>query len=296
MKKYFYLSTFLIFLQFNAQALDLKFTVEDLDHPESVLITQNAIYISEMGIDTGEVIQDGDIQKRNLFGKVDQKFKVNTPLTSPMGMGISRNHLYIADVDKIVILSATTGEFINQINMSHFKVNFLNDIEIISNRYLIITATNLKKVFCYDLVQDIFLDLNIDLKGNAPNGVTFDTVHKELYISANEAHTLGNDGNGKVLVYNIDFKNLDSKLIRSTSLGRFLDGIEIQNQSVILSDWFSREKEGKLYSLNKKTLQTNNHDLLLNIGGFADFDFNQKTKFLAAPALTENKVYIYESI
>lgn len=267
-------------------------TLLGFNHPESVLIGEKSIFISDMGKDTDSLAKDGDIIKYSFDGGVDTSFKIKAPLISPMGMAKLHDSLFIVDQNRVVVVSAITGDLEWELDLSFMGATFLNDIKLVDQRYLMVSATNLKRIFCVDIFAKSLIDFSIDLEKNAPNGLEYDLKTSTLYIAANKEHKLGNKGNGVVLSYSIDMKNKEAQLIKKNFIGKFIDGISIDGDKILISDWFSRKADGRIYSLNKTSLQYIK-ETIFQTSGLADFDFNKKKKLLVNPDFVNGRIYFY---
>lgn len=135
-------------------------------HPESVLVEENHLWVSDMGQDPSEKENaDGNLVKYNLAGDLDQKFTLKTKLNSPMGMAIVQDTIYLADVNRVVGVNKITGELDQLFDLSFSNTTFLNDIVAIDDQYLIVTATDIKKIFLISLKLKTISELNIDFHG-----------------------------------------------------------------------------------------------------------------------------------
>lgn len=267
-------------------------TVTGFSHPESVLVGKSSIFISDMGEDTDSLVKDGEIVKYSFEGGVDTSFKLKEPLISPMGMSEFNNSLYIADQNRVVVISSVTGDFEWELDLSHMGATFLNDVKLIDHRYLLVSATNLKRIYCIDTFTKSLIDFNIDLQNNAPNGIEFDSENSILYIAANKEHKLGEYGNGVVLSYSLDMKNKEALMLSKKYIGKFIDGISIDGESILISDWFSRKADGRIYTLNKTTLEYIK-ETIFQTSGLADFDYDETKKLLVNPDFVNGKIYFY---
>lgn len=267
-------------------------TLSGFQHPESTLVTKDAIFVSDMGKSTDSDKMDGMVYKFDLNGVLDSNFNVKTELKSPMGMTIIGQQLYIVDMDRVVVLSVENGDMLKEYDFRHLGASFLNDIVAVGSRYLYVTATNLKKVFIVDIYTGLINNSDLDLMSAAPNGITYDSYRSQLYISANRVHSLGEEGNGLVISYNLNSSNR-SYINEMRYIGKFIDGITFKRNNLIVSDWVSRQNEGKLYYLNRYTLKLNaTHEM--NTAGLADISYDRNAELLVNPDLVHGRVYIYK--
>lgn len=263
------------------------------DHPESVLIANQSLFISDMGKEHSSNIKDGNLYKFDLFGNLDRDFTLKDKLVSPMGMAETNDIIYVADVNKVLGFSSFSGAKIVEYDLSGWNATFLNDIAIVENRYLLVTATTLKKIFNIDLKTNKIKEITFDLLGSAPNGIAYDAKKSLVYIAANKEHNLGDYGNGMVFTFSIYGKENRSSLVEQQSMGKFIDGISIGKNTLIVSDWYDRENGSKLYYLNKRSLNLIS-EFSLGTGGLADFSYDSKSNLLVTPDFINGKIYIYK--
>lgn len=269
-------------------------TIEGLIHPESALVTNSSLFISDMGEDTGAVKNgDGNLLKYHHDGTINSDFELKTPLHSPMGMALNGDTLYIADVDRVVGIHSESGELVFAADFSSYGATFLNDLVVIDQRYIVVSATALKKIFVHDLILNKSWELIINLEGRAPNGLAWDEQERILWFAANKAHTLGDVGNGQILqvTLNDDFKQGEASLFQE--LGRFLDGIVVTEDKIFVSDWFGFGADGKVYEISRAaTDEVQTFELALS--GLADFSYDTKTNKFYMPELTQGRVQVLE--
>ena len=83
-------------------SLEIKWVVDGLNEPESVIFDKNSdtIYISNINGDPLKLDKNGYISKISVNGQILDK-KWITGLDAPKGMAISNGHLFVADLNKI---------------------------------------------------------------------------------------------------------------------------------------------------------------------------------------------------
>lgn len=268
-------------------------TIRGFTHPESTLVTNTAIFVSDMGQDTSSRKKDGQVYKFSLDGELDTNFDVREKLISPMGMTIIDQILFVVDEDKVIALSSINGSKLREYDFSIFGATFLNDIVSVEEQYLFVTATNLKKIFIIDTNTGFIKESGLDLKGTAPNGIAYDSYRSRIYVSGNRVHELGENGNGVVFIYQFNKSTHSSYIEKYIFIGKFLDGIAIKGRNLVVSDWMSRKNEGTLYYLNRITLRLNMQYNLF-VSGLADISYSENPSLLLVPSLTEGLVHIYK--
>jgi hypothetical protein len=293
------LGTYLVLLMDLFAAIEIT----GLKHPESGLFVKDMIYITEMGEKTrGSNDKDGRVARYFLNGKNDERFQFQGQLTNPMGMAYAQGVLYIADYDRVIGVSTRTGEVVYTQSLALFGANFVNDLVIVDNRFLICTDSALKKIFKIDLSSNIrnVQELNlgrfapIDL---APNGLYYDEKNRALYLASNGKHALGKEGNGYFMVFRV--QNLEKnqlELLVYFRRGKFFDGVVKTPFGVMISDWGGYENDGVLHVF--KDFWNGNRRLYkkikLGTKGLADIDFHYSKRILLAPDLLSGKVRLIQ--
>ncbi len=279
-------------LVFAATEPVLFHSINSFNHPESVLVEQNTLWISDMGQNPSEVENaDGNLVKYNLSGDLDQTFTLKTKLNSPMGMAIIKDTIYLADINRVVGVNKNSGELDQVFDLSFSSSVFLNDIVAIEDQYLIVTATDIKKIYLISLNQNKVEELNIDFHGYTPNGVFYEKQTHILYFASNEKHALGQEGNGKVSKYL--FENKKATFQQEFSVGKFLDGVFVKEDQIVVSDWQSAGNDGKIYILDKSSIVLS-HEFSLKTSGLADMDYSEKNKVLVTPDFIQGIVRLYK--
>jgi len=144
--------------------------------PESVLLDvgNNVLYATNIdGTDPWAKDGKGSIAKVNLYGKILDAEWIKG-LNSPKGMALYKNMLYVADLDKIVLIDVIKGTIEKELPVA--GAVGLNDVSINKDGVVYVTDSKGKKLFRIENgVPAVFIE---NLKG--PNGVL---AHlQDLYI------------------------------------------------------------------------------------------------------------------
>ena len=109
-------------------SLEIKWVVDGLNEPESVIFDKNSdtIYISNINGDPLKLDKNGYISKISVDGQILEK-KWIKGLDAPKGMTIFNDHLFVADINKIWKINTLNKK------KQFFLVNgagFLNDLVV----------------------------------------------------------------------------------------------------------------------------------------------------------------------
>lgn len=264
--------------------------------PESVIGNDQYLFASNLGTGSNPLGKDGDgyISKLSYTGDlIEQKF-ISLPgqLDGPTGMAFLGNRLFAADLDEVIGFDLDGVAAPVRVDLRSQGVSFLNDLVAVSDRHLVVSGTNVKKLFLIDTVAESFLPIDLDFTLSAPNGLAFDPATDKLFVAANLVHNVGNTSNGEVLVLDLDVENASATFgTRLSNAGRFLDGISLFGDGeIIYSDWVTNS--GATGTLHRFDIDTLEMDMPtpLGLSGFADFHWQQGRRVLAAPSLTAGRV------
>ena len=263
-------------------AAELKevWRAEGLRQPESVLFDpeRNVLYVSN--VDGGPTDKDGKgyIAKLMPDGKAVAAEWV-TGLNAPKGLALSGDRLYVADIDRLVVIDIDTGEIAKIYEAPDAK--FLNDVVVGKDG----------RVFVSDTLTDTIYALDGDTFGvwlnsgdlAAPNG---------LYVD-NDKLIVASWGKGEMMSAKPDHLrtvDLDSKEIANlgdgTPIGN-LDGLAPDgNGDFLVTDWvagalFRVEPSGKA----EKLLDLNQ--------GTADLFYRHDEKLVMIPFMNDGVLVAY---
>lgn len=265
--------------------------------PESVIGDAQFLYASNLGTGANPLGKDGDgyISKISYTGElIEQKFiSLRGQLDGPTGMAFIGNRLFAADLDEVIGFDLDGVASPVRIDLRSQGVSFLNDLVAVSDRHVVVSGTNVKKLFLVDTVAESFTPIGLDFTLSAPNGLAFDPATDKLFVAANLVHNIGSSAaNGEVLVLDLDVESASATFdTRLSNAGRFLDGISLFGDGqVIYSDWVTNGgATGTLHRFDIDTLEVD-MPTPLGLSGFADFHWQQGRRVLAAPNLTAGRV------
>jgi len=211
---------------------------------------------------------NGFIAKLSLNGEVMIQ-KWITGLDAPKGMGISKGHLFVTDINRVHKISITDEKVVKE-----FKVDgaeFLNDITVGPDGAVYISDMSTNKI--HRIVKnkiEMFFDNDEIIK---PNGLTFED--KNLLIGTK---------NG-IFTLNISDKSLQH-LVKNTGS---IDGLELDGKgNYIISDWSGKVQ---LVHPDKPAIELlNTTDYNINA---ADIEYIADRELLLIPTFFDNRVTAY---
>ena len=264
---------FFLFISLNAQTRQLvkKWETDSVFKvPESVLYDPDhrMLYVANIdGKQPWEKDGLGSIGKMDINGKVINAEWI-TGFHAPKGMGLYRHTLYVADVDRVVVVDLHQGKIAYTIEVPGSQA--LNDITIDAAGVIYVSDSRGKKVYrIQNGTPAVYLE---NLKG--PNG---------LLMRGSELYVLDQGGMYKVN----DNKTLT---LIADGMDGGTDGIEnVTGNDFIISCW-----AGVIWYVNadgskEKLLDTREQKI-----NSADIGFDPVTKTVFVPTFWKNSVVAYE--
>jgi len=262
--------SFLLLLNFTASAQTLTKLWETeplMDKPESAVYdpANNVIYVSNINGKYCTKDGNGFISKVALDGTI---LNLNwlTGLDSPQGLALFRDHLYVADVDQVVVINVAKG-IVEKWYRAEGAI-FLNDIAADTNGDVYVSDCKANRI--YRLKNDkLDVWLN-ESKLQGPNGLLCERKNMMLL----------NMGEGAI--YRVDKK--------TKALTAFCSGIK--NLDGIVPDgkdgyFVSGAWQGEIYHFNSKGEKR----LILNLGPkkviAADIEYIPEKQLLFVPTLNK---------
>ncbi len=259
-------------------------TIEGFSSPESVIVKNKDVYVSNVGKELKPTAKDGDgfISKLDTNGKIKELHFIDG-LNAPKGMGIIGSTLFVADVDTVKGFDIKTKKEV--FSLSFDNVTFLNDITIKDNQSLFVSATDVGAIYEVNIKNKSYKKV-IDF--TTANGL----FYKDGILYAAELGSSPKtmfDGKGKF--YQINLKN--NKLTQLGSFEGVLDGVQKVGNKVYVSDWVNFEKSGIIRVYDIKTKK----ESVLKVEPFmgaADLWIDEKSNKLYLPQMIGNKLTIIE--
>lgn len=216
-------------------------TIDGGASPESVFRYGSDVFVSNVGSKLEPTTKDGDgFIGRIQLGNTLQKdiFAGNVPLNAPKGMGVYKDVLYVADIDRIVGIDLAAQRQVYEYSFIGYRVGFLNDVVIADSGLLYVSATDTGAIYSIDLkkgdVHPNIIKLPLtQLPG--PNGLCLDAAQQRLFIGSFGVDKIP----GELGV--VDLSN--NSYITVPGVHGMFDGIGLLDEKTLLvSDWVKLEK------------------------------------------------------
>lgn len=252
-------------------------TDRSLKVPESITYDaqREILYVSNINGSPLEKDGNGFISKVKLDGSIE-KLEWVTGLNAPKGSAITKEKLYVTDIDELVVIDIETGS-----KISSYKKEgaiFLNDVAIDQAGNVYVSDFSKENSAIYRLKNDKFEIWMKNDEIGRPNG---------LYIHDNELY-VGNSEDGKIKA--IDLKNESIRTV--VVVGSGIDGLKMDREgNFIVSDWSGKtsyvSKNGEVTELLNTTDEKINS---------ADLEFIIEKNLLIIPTFFDNRLVAYELI
>lgn len=237
--------------------------------PESALYdaANKVIYVTNIDGQPWEKDNKGSVGKVGLDGKIITVDWVSG-FNAPKGMGLYKNTLYVADVDKVGVIDIKKGTLVQTIPVA--GAEGLNDLTVDKKGVVYVSDSKTKKIHRIENGQvSTWLE---NLKG--PNGVLINGDN--LYIV---------DAGG---LYKVE---------KDKSLTKLADGMEastdglihVAGNDYIVSCWI-----GTVYYINGDGTKQLLLDTREQKSNTADIGYNAKSRILYVPTFFKNKIVAYE--
>lgn len=246
-------------------------TSQVLKVPESVLFSENALYVSNVNGNPTDKNELGFISKLGTDGKVEV-LEWAKGLNAPKGMGIYKGKLYVSDIDEVVAIDLNTGEKVESIVIKGSE--FLNDISISQDGVIAVSDMN-KKIVHFIKGGKVVRSVSSD-DFNYVNG---------LYWNG-DVLLAGTSGT----IYKITAdSDTPQKCIENTG---GVDGLEkVSDNTFVVTDWSGRMQ---LVSKDKEpVVLLNTTDKGINA---ADIGYNAGEKIIYVPTFKHNTVAAYKLV
>lgn len=268
--------------------------ISSYNYPESIIREGNYLYMTGDGSKPSPMEKNGDgvIKKLSLDGKIIDDNISKGILDSPKGTSIINDVIYVADIDKIVGVSLKTGEIVKVISFEG-KAKLLNDITVMDKNTLLVSATDINKIFKISLNKK---ENNIELLkiDDVPgaNGVFYNKKNKTLYVVG--FGYFGSDTpTGQI--GKVTWNNKRPSYSKINSRLGYYDGLQIDSKgNLLISDWRSLNGEnGEILVIDPKdpenivkTIETKTSP--------ADFFYDKRSHKLFIPTAMINGLQIVD--
>ncbi|AEV98913.1 ATP/GTP-binding protein [Niastella koreensis] len=237
--------------------------------PESALYDaeNKIIYVTNIDGQPWEKDNKGSVGKVGLDGKIITVDWV-TGFNAPKGMGLYKNNLYVADVDKVGVIDIKKGQLIQTIPVT--GAEGLNDLTVDKKGVVYVSDSKTKKIHRIENGQvSTWLE---NLKG--PNGVL---IHDDnLYIL---------DAGG---LYKVEKDKTLTKL--ADGMEASTDGLEhVTGKDYLVSCWI-----GTVYYVKGDGTKQLLLDTREQKSNTADIGYDPKNRIVYVPTFFKNKIVAYE--
>lgn len=262
--------------------------VEGFLGPESVLLHEGYLYVSNVGQGPKPQATDGDgfISLMTQEGDVEEMHFLPADggtLNGPKGSAVVDNVLYVADVDHLRGFDLETREQVFDLSFEG-ETTFLNDVVEGESNVLYVSATDANQLYRVDLEAQDYRPLALEAPLNGPNGLFYDEGESVLYVV-----TMGSDNMGRVGRIGLNEEPL--QFVELAEIAGSLDGLQLRNDKLYFSNW-GTDQIGYVTILEQDAEAREGARIITGISGPADFEMTEDGKSLFLPAMLENKVYI----
>ncbi|MEW5769376.1 MAG: hypothetical protein AB1831_03320 [Pseudomonadota bacterium] len=255
--------------------------------PESVAVAGDDVFVSNLGVKLEPMEKDGD----GFISRLDRQGNVKAlrwadKLNGPKGLLVLQGVVYVADIDRVLGFRVRDGKQVFDLDLSATGARFLNALARHDNRTLLVSATDLNKVFSIDLMAKKYAELAFDTPLKGPNGLK--RMGSRLIVVE-----WGTDGQANGAVKTFRLEGMSAKLdkeYKPEPAGYFDGVVDIGANRWLVSNWVKFEPAGLLQVLDTRTGQIGVANDKLPIAGPADICLDDQGK-LWVPGMMEGKVY-----
>jgi DNA-binding beta-propeller fold protein YncE len=270
-----------------AASLLLDKTIAGFASPESVVVAGNDVFVSNLGEKLEPMQKDGDgfISRLDRHGNV-KTLKWAADLHGPKGMIAVGGVLYVADIDRVVGFRIGDGKRVFELDLAATGARFLNAFARIDEHRLLLSATDLGKVFVIDVKARKFSELAFDIPPKGPNGMKL--AGSQLIVVE-----WGSDSqaNGGIKTYRLQGLSAKRDKQFDPSPAGYFDGVvNMGANRWLLSNWVAFEPVGQLQVLDSASGQVTSLRAPVPLAGPADIFLDDQGK-LWVPGMMEGKVH-----
>ncbi len=276
-KTQIWLAIFFLFLPAESQG----FTLSNFQTPESIQVDPEtgSYYVSNINGDPLAKDGNGYVSKITANGNtVIQKFNCGKPdnplLDAPKGLWITSRELFVTDIDVVKVFDKETGKPTATIDLTPWKVKFLNDLAMDSAWGLYVSDMFTNRIFKVDTKKNY--KISIFKEGpilGGPNGLMVNPKNKHvMVVTWDTGEILEIEANGSVHILKRGLKGLD--------------GIDYDTRGNL---YVSSFEKGEIYRIPFYGRGT----LTIYMGGLttpADISYDRKKHELLVPLFKDNSV------
>ncbi|MDD5390379.1 MAG: hypothetical protein PHD37_13615 [Gallionellaceae bacterium] len=270
-----------------AATVSVEKTISGFSSPESVVVSGDDVFVSNLGIKLEPLAKDGD----GFISKLDRQGNIKAlrwadKLDAPKGMVAVNGVLYVADIDRVLGFRQRDGKLVFELDLAASGAKFLNAFARYDNRRLLLSSTDLGRVFVIDLPGHSYGEIKFDSPPTGPNGLK--KLGSRLIVVEWGSD---NQANGKVKTYLLDgFTAKLEKTWEPVPAGYFDGVVSLGANRWLISNWVKFEPAGLLQVLDTRTGQISVANEKIPLAGPADIFLDDQGK-LWVPGMMEGKVY-----
>jgi len=270
-----------------ATSITVEKTIPGFSSPESVVVSGDDVFVSNLGAKLEPMEKDGDgfISKLDRQGNI-KVLKWVDKLNAPKGLIAVNGVLYVADIDRVLGYRQRDGKPVFELDLAASGSKFLNAFARYDNRRLLLSATDLSKVFVIDLLSRSYRELKFDSPPRGPNGLK--KLGPRLMVVEWGSD---NQANGKVKAYLLDGYTAKLEKTWEPSPAGYFDGVvSLGANRWLISNWVKFEPGGLLQVLDTRDGKVSVANEKIPLAGPADLFLDDQNK-LWVPGMLEGKVY-----
>jgi len=270
-----------------ATSITVEKTIPGFSSPESVVVSGDDVFVSNLGAKLEPMEKDGDgfISKLDRQGNI-KVLKWVDKLNAPKGLIAVNGVLYVADIDRVLGYRQRDGKPVFELDLAASGSKFLNAFARYDNRRLLLSATDLSKVFVIDLLSRSYRELKFDSPPSGPNGLK--KLGPRLMVVEWGSD---NQANGKVKAYLLDGYTAKLEKTWEPSPAGYFDGVvSLGANRWLISNWVKFEPGGLLQVLDTRDGKVSVANEKIPLAGPADLFLDDQNK-LWVPGMLEGKVY-----
>ncbi|PIV87778.1 MAG: hypothetical protein COW48_09680 [Hydrogenophilales bacterium CG17_big_fil_post_rev_8_21_14_2_50_63_12] len=270
-----------------ATSVTVEKTIPGFSSPESVVVSGDDVFVSNLGVKLEPMEKDGDgfISKLDRQGNI-KVLKWVDQLNAPKGLIAVNGVLYVADIDRVLGYRQRDGKPVFELDLAASGSKFLNAFARYDNRRLLLSATDLSKVFVIDLLSRSYRELKFDSPPRGPNGLK--KLGPRLMVVEWGSD---NQANGKVKAYLLDGYTAKLEKTWEPSPAGYFDGVvSLGANRWLISNWVKFEPGGLLQVLDTRDGKVSVANEKIPLAGPADLFLDDQNK-LWVPGMLEGKVY-----
>ncbi len=270
-----------------AAGVTVEKTIPGFSSPESVVVSGDDVFVSNLGIKLEPMEKDGD----GFISKLDRQGNIKVlrwvdKLNAPKGLLAVNGVLYVADIDRVLGFRQRDGKQVFDLDLSASGAKFLNAFARYDNRRLLLSSTDLGRVFVIDLPGRSYGEIKFDIPPTGPNGLK-KSGRRLIVVEWGS----DNQANGKVKTYLLDGYTAKLEKTWEPSPAGYFDGVvSLGANHWLISNWVKFEPAGLLQVLDTQTGQISVANEKTPLAGPADLFLDDKNK-LWVPGMLEGKVY-----